>query len=216
MSRWRRAGTALLLCAALAAAGALAGCGATQRTRTSGPTKPTATPTIAKAKPTPTHPPSAFGWLQPAPPPAGWSRARVVGSAELAYPASWHRVQADSGAASAAVVDRGSGLITQYLNATPQQGDETLENWATFRPAHNGNEGDEHVQVLAAARNLPFRDGRGSCVIDRYRTERARYQEIACLVRAPADATVIVAAALAGQWSRDSPVLERAVSAFVA
>jgi hypothetical protein len=141
---------------------------------------------------------------------------RLAGPGVLAYPASWHRVRADPGAASAAIVDRSSGLIVQYLNATPQQGDETLANWASFRPAHNAEEGDAHVQVLAAARDLRFLDGRGSCVIDRYQTTLTRYQEIACLVRGPAEGAVIIAAAEAGQWSRDAPLLERAVSAFIA
>lgn len=117
---------------------------------------------------------------------------------------------------SVAVVVARTGLITEYLNATPQQANETLQNWASFRPAHNGEEGDRHEQVLAAARDLRFRDGHGTCVIDRYRTFRAGYQEIACLVKAPSRETVIVAAALASNWSRDAPALERAVSAFVA
>jgi len=47
-------------------------------------------------------------------------------------------------------------------------------------------------------------------------TTRASYQEIACLVRSPAEETVIVAATLTGQWSRDGSVLERSVSAFLA
>jgi hypothetical protein len=189
--------------AALLAVGVTAaGCGAGRSVASTSTTRPQA--------------PKAFAWLHPAPPASGWSQVRLGGSAALAYPASWQRIKADPGAASAAVVARRSGLIVQYLNATPRQGGETLANWATFRPDHNGDEGDTHVHVLSWARNLPFRDGRGSCVIDRYRTTLARYQEIACLVRAPASETVIVAAALASRWAQDAPVLERAVSAFLA
>jgi len=77
-------------------------------------------------------------------------------------------------------------------------------------------EGDSQVRLLAAARGLHFRDGSGSCVIDRYRTPATTYQEIACLVRGPRAADVIVAAGLAARWARDAPALERAVSAFIA
>ena len=158
----------------------------------------------------------AFAWLHPAPPPPGWSLARLHGSAALAYPSSWRPIHSDPGTVSAAVEQPGSDLVTQYLNATPQQGEETFQNWAAFRPDHNREEGDSHVEVLASARGLRFRDGRGSCVIDRYRTPRTTYQEIACLVGGPRGANVIVAAGLASRWSQYAPGLERAVSAFLA
>ncbi len=134
----------------------------------------------------------------------------------LAYPAAWQRIHSDPGTVSAALTDEHTDLVEEYLNATPQQGDESLKNWSTFRPDHNKEEGDSHIQVLAAARGLRFRDGQGSCVIDRYATPRTSYQEIACLVRGPRGGNVIVAAALADRWARDAPILERAVSAFVA
>ncbi len=159
--------------------------------------------------------PPAFAWLHPGPPPPGWSQARLPGSVVLTYPSSWHRIHADPGTVSAARTDPGTGLLADYLNATPQQGEETFQNWASFRPAHNVEEGDSHVQLLAAARGLQFRDGRGSCVIDRYRTPATTYQEIACLVRGPRSANVIVAAGLAARWAHDAPALERAVSAFL-
>jgi hypothetical protein len=163
----------------------------------------------------PRHP-APFAWLAPAPAPAAWSLARLAGTATLAYPRSWHRIESDPGTVSAAVVVPRTGLIVEYLNVTPKQTTETLANWSRFRPAHNQEEGDAHEQVVAAARGVRFRDGQGSCVIDRYRTSRARYQEIACLVRAPAGETVIVAAGLAARWRQEAPTLERAVSAFVA
>ena len=157
-----------------------------------------------------------FAWLRPAPAPAGWVVAHLRDGAALAYPSGWGRVKSDPGTVSAARVAPSSGLVTEYLNATPQQSDETLENWARFRVSHNVEEGDSHEQLLAAARNLSFRSGRGSCVIDRYRTVRTGYEEIACLVRGRAGEAVIVAAAQVRQWSRSAPALERAVSAFVA
>jgi len=160
--------------------------------------------------------PPAFAWLRPAPAPSRWRVAHLSDSALLAYPGSWHRVHADAGTASAAQVDPHSDLIAGYLSATPQQGGETLRDWTGFRPAHNADEGDRDVRVLAAARGLAFRDGTGSCVVDRYRTSRSAYQEIACLVRGPRSTDVIVAAALAARWAGSAPALERAVSAFLA
>lgn len=160
--------------------------------------------------------PAAFAWLHAGPVPAGWSLARLPDRAAMAYPSSWQRIHADPGSASAARSDPRTGLIEEYLNATPQQGDETLQDWAAFRPGHNGEEGDSHIQVIAAARGLRFRDGPGSCVIDRYRTSLTTYEEIACLVRGPRGGNVIVSAAQASHWGQDAPILERAVSAFVA
>jgi hypothetical protein len=78
----------------------------------------------------------------------------------------------------------------------------------------NAHEGDRHVRVLAAARALPFRSGRASCVIDTYRTSRAPYREIACLVQGAHRSTVIVGAATTDAWPRERAQLERAVQAF--
>ena len=160
--------------------------------------------------------PAAFAWLHPAAVPPGWAVAHMSDRAVLAYPSSWQRVHSDPQTVSAARSDARTGLIEQYLNATPQQGGETLQNWSTFRPGHNQEEGDSHIQVIAAARGLQFRDGQGSCVIDRYRTPRTTYQEIACLVRGPHGGNVIVAATQPGLWAEDAPTLEQAVSAFLA
>jgi hypothetical protein len=51
-------------------------------------------------------------------------------------------------------------------------------------------------------------------VIDTYRTSRANYREIACLVQAARHATVIVAAATTAAWPRERMRLEQAVQAF--
>ena len=40
---------------------------------------------------------------------------------------------------------KAGGRIVGYLNITPQGGDETLANWASFRPAHNREEGDHDL-----------------------------------------------------------------------
>lgn len=162
-----------------------------------------------------THP-AAFAWLHPAPAPRGWSLARLPDTATLAYPRPWKRIHSDPGTVSAARIDGRSNLIADYLNVTPRQGEETLQNWTAFRPAHNAEDGDRDVRVLASAQGLRFRDGTGSCVIDRYRTPATTYQEIACLVRGPRSTNVVIAAALAARWTQDAPLLERAVSAFLA
>jgi hypothetical protein len=70
------------------------------------------------------------------------------------------------------------------------------------------------VRVLAAARALRFGSGRASCVIDTYRTSRARYREIACLVQGARHSTVIVAAATMAAWPRERTQLQRAVQTF--
>jgi hypothetical protein len=191
-----------------------AGCGtAATRSTTS---RSTGAPSRAASRTPPASgAPSAFAWLRPAPPPRGWRLARLSAGTTLPVPPGWRRLQADAGTASAARIDAGSGLVAEYLNATPQQGGETLENWSRFRPEHNLDEGDRREQVLAAAQGLRFRSGSGSCVIDRYRTSRAGYQEIACLVRGARGESVIVAAALTAHWAQAAPVLERAVSSFV-
>lgn len=196
--------TVLAVLAALAAAG----CGSAHSSSSSS--------TTASAASHRARTPEAFAWLHPAPAPSGWSTARLLGTTVLAYPSSWQRIHSDPGTVSAALVQPHTGLVTEYLNATPRQGAETLQNWARFRPDHNLDEGDRHEQVLASAQGLRFRNGTGSCVIDRYRTSRTSYQEIACLVRASHEQSVIVATTLSARWAQDAPGLERAVSAFLA
>lgn len=157
--------------------------------------------------------PSELAWFHSTSVPAGWSVTRLPSGTAMAYPRTWRRIVSDPGTISAAHVDA-HGLIVGYLNATPQQANESLSNWATFRPNHNAHEGDRQVQVIAAARALRFRAGRASCVIDTYRTSRANYREIACLVDGARHSTVIVAAATTAAWPREQLQLEQAVQAF--
>ncbi|MBV9606723.1 MAG: hypothetical protein JO027_16530 [Solirubrobacterales bacterium] len=191
---------------------AAAGCGAGATSTSSATTRTV----VSTAAPGAAGNPSGFAWLRPAPPPTDWTTVRLPGTMALAYPSSWSRIHSDPGTASAALEQSGTGLVSEYLNATPQQGPETLQNWAHFRPDHNQDEGDRHEQVLSSAEGLRFRNGTGSCVIDRYRTSRTSYEEIACLVRGSHGASVIVAAALTAHWAHSAPTLERAVSAFLA
>jgi hypothetical protein len=154
-----------------------------------------------------------FTWLHPSSPPTSWKVARSGGGA-LPYPPGWSRLKTDPGTASVAVLGAGD-RIDGYLNATPEQGTETLGNWSRFRPAHNRREGDSSVRLIASSDQLAFRSGRGSCVIDDYTTSKATYREIACLVSGPRASAVVVAAAPAALWKRQAATLERAVSSFV-
>jgi hypothetical protein len=180
---------------ALAAALAVAGCGA-------------ATGGAGHA------PAGAFTWLHPGSPPAGWKVARLPsGAAALAYPPGWRPIRTDPGTVSAALLGP-HGRIRGYLNATPQSGAETLANWNRFRPAHNHEEGDRGVVTDATATDLPFRAATGSCVVDHYATVSARYREIACIVRGSRATTVVVAAARPQDWARLAPALQRSVASF--
>jgi hypothetical protein len=197
-SRPIRRHRALVAALALAGAATLAACGGSSET--SGPAAPSD--------------PAAFTWLHPGPAPSGWrSRPLASGRATLAYPPGWHLTRTDPGTLTASRT--AGGQILGYLNVTPQQGDERLDNWASFRPAHNREEGDSNLVPLASATGLHFRGGVGSCVKDRYATESEHhYVEVACIVRGTEATTVIVGAAPPPVWSQFSPVIERAISSF--
>ena len=133
----------------------------------------------------------------------------------MAYPPSWRPIISDPGTASAALRDA-DGEIVGYLNVTPQQGQETLANWSSFRPDHNRDEGDVDLRPIAAATDLPFRSGHGSCLIEDYRTSSDHaYREIACLVDGSRATTVIVGAAPPDEWDRAGSVIERTISSFL-
>jgi hypothetical protein len=158
--------------------------------------------------------PAGFAWLQPAAAPSGWLSATIPNGATMAYPPHWNRLESDPGTVSAALRSV-HGVFLGYLNATPRQGTETLANWAHFRVAHNKEEGDSDIRTIAAATNLPFRNGHGSCVQDSYATEtHAHYIEIACLVAGKHATTVIVGAAPPNQWRGQSRLIQRSISAF--
>jgi len=160
--------------------------------------------------------PPGFGWFRAARPPDDWKAVALPsGGAILSYPPTYRRIHGDIYSVSVGRRD-GSGRVLVYLNATPKQEAETVANWVEFRLAHNRGESND-VHEDAHATGLTFRTGKGSCVIDDYRSRHVvnHYREIACFVRGRATAGVIVAAALQSQWARAEKVLERAVEAFV-
>jgi hypothetical protein len=155
-----------------------------------------------------------FRWLQPQRTPHGWKLARLPsGSATLAYPRTWRPIRTDPGTASVALLGHGRS-IRSYLNLTPRQGMETLANWPSFRIEHLGDEGSTDVRLITSAHGLAFRSGRGTCVVDSYRTSRARYREIACLVAGTRTSSVVVGAAPSNAWARRAGTIERAIASL--
>jgi hypothetical protein len=160
--------------------------------------------------------PAAFSWLRPSTAPRAWHASPLPnGAALMAYPLSFRPIRSDPGTVSAA--DRAAGgAIRGYLNATPQQGAETLANWTNFRLDHNRDEGDLNVEAIASATNLRFRAGNGSCLIDTYTSSTGHaFREIACIVAGARATTVIVGAAPPAQWQTQGPAIERAISSFL-
>jgi hypothetical protein len=157
----------------------------------------------------------AFRWLHPRPPPRGWKLARLPsGAATFAYPTTWRPIRTDPGTTSVALIDHGRS-IRGYLNATPRQGTETLANWPSFRIQHlREEESSKDVRLIASAHGLGFRSGRGSCVIDSYRTSRTRYREIACLVAGTRTSSVLVGAAPSKTWAQQAETIERAIASL--
>jgi len=158
----------------------------------------------------------AFPALVPAAAPAGWPHLTLPnGTAVLSYPPPLRPVSGDADAVSAAQVSP-KGVFRLYLNATPRQGDEQLRGWAAFRLRLLTADDAASARELAAAQDVKFRGGTGSCVIDTYVTRIGahHYQEIACLVQGRTSASVIVAAAPAATWAQASPLLLQAVAAY--
>jgi hypothetical protein len=158
-----------------------------------------------------------FAWFTAGPPPSGWHTASLPGQqAVLSYPPTAHPIEADPGAVAEATVTPTGDFVT-YLNATPQQGDESLANWPRFRIDHLTDESARSVTLTGAATGLAFQGGTGSCVQDDYTTVVGshHYREIACLVSGAHGDSVVVAATLAADWPREHALLEQAVDSYV-
>lgn len=111
------------------------------------------------------------------------------------------------------------GGVDGYLNATPRSGEETIGNWTSFRIHHNAEEGDRLGRMIAGANGLRVGRTRASCVIDDYLTSSApahSYREVACLIDTPRGVTAVVGASSSRAWTRQRPVLERAIAGFLA
>jgi hypothetical protein len=162
------------------------------------------------------HVPASFSWLRARSAPSDWRQASLPdGGAVLSYPPSLHQVPGDRGTLSEELTTK-SGAVRVFLNVTPRQGDETLGNWAAFRLDHLREDDARSARRDSAATGLRFRGGTGSCVIDDYVTKAgaSHFREIACYVRGAHRASVLIAAAPAGDWGKYAGLLEQAVSAF--
>src|SRR3954471_24753259 len=149
-----------------------------------------------------------FAWLRPAPPPAGWKVARIPRGPALAYPPGWKPIRTDPGTATVALLGGGK-RIDGYLNATPEQGSETLANWSRFRVDHNRGEGSRHVRLAASADGLRFRSGPGWWLIDSSPPSRAASRQIPCLSPGKTSTAVVVAASPAELWHDRAATLQR-------
>jgi hypothetical protein len=180
---------------ALAAATLLAGCGASARTGTA---------TSAAAPAT----------LGAGTPPPGWHVERTTAGLTLAYPADWRALPGDKGTLSAA--QRSGGAYLGYLNVTPRQAAERRSDWAAFRNAHNREEGDRAVRLLASVAAVNLAAGPASCVKDAYTTiTGAHFVELACLTEG-AHPVVVLGAAPPQLWRSQQPLIVRAISSATA
>jgi hypothetical protein len=158
----------------------------------------------------------SFGWLVPTPTPPGWRRvATTSGTPVLAIPPSFSPIGGDRGSVSAALEDK-RGKVLAYLNVTPREGGEDLKGFASFRVHLIGKDEAKDVHMEAAAKDLAFRGGTGSCVMDNYvtRIQGNHYKEIACLVVGKHSSSVVVAAAADTLWARFRPLLRQSVASF--
>jgi hypothetical protein len=191
---------------------AAAGCGSIKHSSQSTAGAPQTTMGAARS----TTAASSFAWLHPAPAPAGWHTARISTGAAVSYPPGWAPIHGDPGTASAALLGSDHQYLG-YLNITPRQGAETLDNWARFRVDHNADEGDRGIQTLAATTKRRFGDEYVSCVKDAYATGTGmRYVELACLVARSRGNVVVVGAGPPQSWPRVSPLIEQAITSTTA
>jgi hypothetical protein len=165
---------------------------------------------------TPAHAARPLGWFSPAPAPAGWKHlALPAAHATVSYPPSLHSVTSDVASVSVARRDR-NGNYLEYLNVTPQQGNERAASWPAFRIERLREESAIIIHESAQATGLAFRAGTGSCVVDDYvtRIKHHHFREIACFVTGRHSGSVLVAAAPVSAWAAVAGELERAVDTF--
>jgi hypothetical protein len=160
--------------------------------------------------------PQGFSWFKAAPAPVGWKGSSLrSGVAALFYPPSFHPAQSDS---DAVTVSRRSaaGTTLVYLNATDRQGNEQLATWPKSRLAILLEESASSAHEDGEAFRLPFLGGRGTCILDDYRTRIGahHYWEIACYVVGAKGGSVVVAAALDSVWVQNRALLERAIESY--
>ncbi len=209
-----------ILAAGLATAGTLTGCGVSASHGSASQTsasQTSASQTSGAGQPSARHRELAgFAWFRATPTPSGWHHVSLPdGQAVLSYPGTLHALTTDRGTVSEGLTAK-SGTVLVYLNVTPKQGNETLSDWPDFRVGHLLDDDATAAKITGRATGLEFRGGNGSCVLDSYiaKVHANHYREIACFVQGAHAASVIVAAAPAGDWGTYQGLLEDAVSAY--
>ena len=159
-----------------------------------------------------------FPWFRAGPAPEGWTTMELPdGSAVLSIPPGATATESDAGSVSAVLTSPDGGLL-MYLNATPQQGEESQANWPTFRLNHLTGENAASAIRISSRTAMMFRGGSGTCVADRYVTRIGthQYREMACLVEGARGGSVLVVATPAEFWDRYTPLLEQVVDSYLA
>ena len=158
----------------------------------------------------------SFGWLASTTPPATWSRLTVPsGLGTLPSPPGFRTVGGDPGTLSVALRNS-AGTYLGYLNVTPRQGPETLQDWAAFRLTHLRGDAAVSVHEDAMVQSVRTAAAMRSCVIDDYVTTVGHHQfhEVGCYVMKGSVGSVVVATTPSGDPAHVWTQLERAVAAY--
>ena len=107
------------------------------------------------------------------------------------------------------------GTYLGYLNVTPHQGDETLQDWAAFRLSHLLDDDAVSVHEDAMVNPLRMATEVRSCVADDYVTTigHHHFHEVACDVMSGSVSSVVVAATPSGDPAHVWTELESAAAA---
>ncbi len=158
----------------------------------------------------------SFSWLESTTPPATWLRLTVPsGLGTVPSPPGFRTVDGDPGTLSLALRNS-TGTYLGYLNVTPRQGTETLQNWAAFRLTHLRGDDAVSVHEDASVESVRTATGVRSCVIDDYVTTvgHHHFHEVACYVMRGSAGSVVVAATPSGDPAHVWTQLERSVAAY--
>jgi hypothetical protein len=109
-----------------------------------------------------------------------------------------------------------AGTYLGYLNVTPRQGPETLQDWAAFRLTHLRGDNAASVREDAMVQSVRTTAAMRSCVIDDYATTVGHHQfhEVSCYVMRGSVGSVVVATTPWGDPAHVWTQLERAVAAY--
>ena len=109
-----------------------------------------------------------------------------------------------------------AGTYLGYLNVTPRQGPETLQDWAAFRLTHLRGDAAVSVHEDAMVQSVRTAAAMRSCVIDDYVTTVGHHQfhEVGCYVMKGSVGSVVVATTPSGDPAHVWTQLERAVAAY--